>query len=82
MKIFWFNWRCWLNPSLGGAEAFTREISKRWVVAGNDVTLFTAEFLWFQERRSCPRAYRFLHCLNSLESLNVHNIKFLREMMG
>jgi glycosyltransferase involved in cell wall biosynthesis len=44
MKILWFNWRCWLNPDMGGAEVFTREVSKRWVEAGNDVTLFTAEF--------------------------------------
>jgi hypothetical protein len=74
MKIPWFNWRCWINPDMSGAEVFTHEVSKRWVVAGNDVTLFIAEFHWFQER-SCARAYRFLHCLNSLKSLNVHNIK-------
>ena len=43
-KILWFNWRCWLNPAMGGAEVFTREISKRWVEAGHEVTLFTSEF--------------------------------------
>lgn len=29
---------------MGGAEVFTREIAKRWVEAGHEVTLFTSEF--------------------------------------
>lgn len=44
LKILWFNWRCWLNPDMGGAEVFTREVAKRWVEAGHEVTLFTSEF--------------------------------------
>jgi glycosyltransferase involved in cell wall biosynthesis len=44
-KILWFNWRCWLNPAMGGAEVFTREVATRWVEAGHEVTLFTSEFL-------------------------------------
>ena len=44
LKILWFNWRCWLNPNMGGAEVFTREVAKRWVEAGHEVTLFTSEF--------------------------------------
>jgi glycosyltransferase involved in cell wall biosynthesis len=44
LKILFFNWRCWLNPAMGGAEVFTREILTRWAEAGHDVTLFTAEF--------------------------------------
>jgi glycosyltransferase involved in cell wall biosynthesis len=44
LKILLFNWRCWLNPDMGGAEVFTREILTRWAEAGHDVTLFTAEF--------------------------------------
>jgi glycosyltransferase involved in cell wall biosynthesis len=44
LKILLFNWRCWLNPAMGGAEVFTREILTRWAKAGHDVTLFTAEF--------------------------------------
>jgi len=43
-KILWFNWRCWLNPAMGGAEVFTREVAKRWVEFGHEVTLFTSEF--------------------------------------
>jgi glycosyltransferase involved in cell wall biosynthesis len=43
-KVLWFNWRCWLNPAMGGAEVFTHEIAKRWVNAGHEVTLFTSEF--------------------------------------
>jgi len=43
-KILIFNWRCWLNPEMGGAEVFTREVAKRWVEAGHEVTLFTSEF--------------------------------------
>jgi glycosyltransferase involved in cell wall biosynthesis len=39
-----FNWRCWLNPAMGGAEVFTREVLTRWALAGHDVTLFTSEF--------------------------------------
>ena len=45
LKILMFNWRCWLNPAMGGAEVFTHGIAKRWVKAGNEVTLFTSEFL-------------------------------------
>ncbi len=29
---------------MGGAEVFTREVAKRWVEDGNEITLFTAEF--------------------------------------
>jgi len=39
-----FDWRCWLNPAMGGAEVFTYEVAKRWVEAGHEVTLFTSEF--------------------------------------
>jgi glycosyltransferase involved in cell wall biosynthesis len=44
LKILWFNWRCWLNPEMGGAEVFTYENAKRWVRTGHEVTLFTSEF--------------------------------------
>lgn len=44
LKILWFNWRCWLNPTMGGAEVFTREVATRWAEAGHEVTLFTSEF--------------------------------------
>ena len=43
-KVLVFNWRCWLNPAMGGAEVFTYENAKRWVKAGHEVTLFTSEF--------------------------------------
>jgi glycosyltransferase involved in cell wall biosynthesis len=33
-----------MNPEMGGAEVFTREVAKRWVEAGHEVTLFTSEF--------------------------------------
>ena len=41
--ILIFNWRCWLNSAMGGAEVFTREVAKRWVKAGHEVTLFTVD---------------------------------------
>ena len=44
LKILILNWRCWLNPSMGGAEVFTREVAKRWVECGHQVTLFASEF--------------------------------------
>ena len=44
LKILLFNWRCWLNPAMGGAEVFTREILTRWAKDGHEITLFTAEF--------------------------------------
>jgi len=44
LKILIFNWRCWLNPEMGGAEVFTYENAKRWVKAGHEVTLFASEF--------------------------------------
>jgi glycosyltransferase involved in cell wall biosynthesis len=44
LRILVFNWRCWLNPAMGGAEVFTREVARRWVKAGHEVTLFCSEF--------------------------------------
>ncbi|MEM2351492.1 MAG: glycosyltransferase, partial [Thermoproteota archaeon] len=44
LKILFFNWRCWLNPEAGGAEVFTREVAKRWVEWGHEVSLFTSSF--------------------------------------
>jgi glycosyltransferase involved in cell wall biosynthesis len=44
LKILVFNWRCWINPEMGGAEVFTREVLKRWAAAGHEVTLFAANF--------------------------------------
>jgi glycosyltransferase involved in cell wall biosynthesis len=44
MKILWLNWRCWINPAMGGAEVFTHEVAKRWVLLGHDITLFTSKF--------------------------------------
>ncbi len=44
LKILVFNWRCWLNPEMGGAEVFTHEVLKRWAAAGHEVTLFAAGF--------------------------------------
>lgn len=44
LKILVFNWRCWLNPDMGGAEVFTHEVLKRWAKAGHDLTLFASTF--------------------------------------
>ena len=44
LKVLVFNWRCWLNPKMGGAEVFTREVLKRWAEAGHDITLFASKF--------------------------------------
>lgn len=44
LNILIFNWRCWLNPEMGGAEVFTYENAKRWVKAGHAVTLWASEF--------------------------------------
>jgi len=44
LRILVFNWRCWLNPAMGGAEVFTYEVTKRWVKTKHEVTLFTSEF--------------------------------------
>jgi len=44
LNILIFNWRCWLNPDMGGAEVFTCEVAKRWARTGHEVTLFAFEF--------------------------------------
>jgi glycosyltransferase involved in cell wall biosynthesis len=44
MKILIYNWRCWLNPAMGGAEVFTYEVAKRWVRDGHEVTWFTSKY--------------------------------------
>jgi len=49
LKILIFNWRCWLNPEMGGAEVFTYENACRWIKEGHEVTMFTSEF------RDCKR---------------------------
>jgi glycosyltransferase involved in cell wall biosynthesis len=33
-----------MNPEMGGAEVFTREVARRWVEQGHEVTLFASEF--------------------------------------
>jgi len=33
-KILVFNWRCWLNPVMGGFEVFTCEVAKQWAMSG------------------------------------------------
>jgi len=45
LRILVFNWRCWVNPEAGGAEVFTREVVKRWVEGGHEVTLFCSGFV-------------------------------------
>jgi glycosyltransferase involved in cell wall biosynthesis len=44
LKILWLNWRCWLNPAMGGAEVFTYEVAKRMAAMGHELTLFTSRF--------------------------------------
>jgi glycosyltransferase involved in cell wall biosynthesis len=44
LNILFFNWRCWLNPEMGGAEVFTHEVAKGLTTAGHHVTLFTSTF--------------------------------------
>ena len=44
MRILVFNWRDIKNPHAGGAEIFTHENMKRWVKAGNKVTMFSSHF--------------------------------------
>ncbi|MCK4424288.1 hypothetical protein KAU93_01290 [Candidatus Bathyarchaeota archaeon] len=47
LKVLWFNWRCWLNAEMGGAEVFTYEVAKRWVKAGHELCCV----LWFMESK-------------------------------
>lgn len=44
MNILIFNIRDIKNPSSGGAEVFTHEISKRWVAMGNSVTMIVSNY--------------------------------------
>lgn len=44
LSILIFNWKCPLHPKAGGAEVFTREVARRWVEHGHEVTLFSSEF--------------------------------------
>ena len=44
LRILWFNWRCWLNPQAGGAEVHVKEIAKRWVKLGHEITLFCGKY--------------------------------------
>jgi hypothetical protein len=51
--ILIFNWRCWLNPAMGGAEVFTYENAKRWVKAGHEVNLFTSKATCLENLLKC-----------------------------
>jgi hypothetical protein len=31
IRVLIFNWRCWLNPAMGGAEVFIYEVAKEWM---------------------------------------------------
>jgi len=44
MRILVFNSRDIRHPSSGGAEVFTHEVARRWVAAGDSVTLVTSNF--------------------------------------
>jgi glycosyltransferase involved in cell wall biosynthesis len=44
MRILIFNLRDIKHPSSGGAEVFTHEVARRWVAAGDSVTLVTSNF--------------------------------------
>jgi len=44
VNILILNWRDIKNPKSGGAEILTHELARRWVSAGNNVTLFSSEF--------------------------------------
>ncbi len=44
LKIIVFNWRCWFNPDMGGAEVFTHEVLKRLANDGHEVVLFSSRF--------------------------------------
>jgi glycosyltransferase involved in cell wall biosynthesis len=50
VRVLWFNWRCWVNPQAGGAEVHVKEVSKRWVEMGHEVTLFCAKYEGCKER--------------------------------
>lgn len=39
LKILVSNWRCWLNPAMGGAEVFAYEVAKQWVKAVGRILL-------------------------------------------
>lgn len=42
MRIIVFNWRDMAHPLAGGAEVYTRYVTRAWAQAGHDVTLFCA----------------------------------------
>ncbi len=44
MKILILSWRDIKSPFCGGAEAFTYENAKRWVISGHSVTWFSSDF--------------------------------------
>jgi glycosyltransferase involved in cell wall biosynthesis len=65
MRVLWFNWRCWLNPQAGGAEVHVREVARRWVGWGHEVTLFCGKYEGCKEHEELDgvdiirRGYRY-----------------------
>lgn len=52
MNILIYNWRDIKNPAAGGAEVVTHEISKRLVLKGHKITLFTSAFAGCKENET------------------------------
>jgi hypothetical protein len=38
LEILVFNWCCWFNPAMGGAEVFTCEVAKSWSLVWSFIT--------------------------------------------
>ncbi|OGH04400.1 MAG: hypothetical protein A2W22_05095 [Candidatus Levybacteria bacterium RBG_16_35_11] len=52
MNILIYNWRDIKNPAAGGAEVVTHEISKRLVLKGHKISLFTSGFKGCKEKET------------------------------
>jgi len=53
MRILIINWQCHKNPLSGGAEAHLYEVAKRFVLLGNEVTLFCSNYAGGRSRELC-----------------------------
>jgi glycosyltransferase involved in cell wall biosynthesis/O-antigen/teichoic acid export membrane protein len=70
LRILFLNWRDIANPEAGGAEIFTHEVAKRWIVQGHDVTLLTSGFDGCKPEETCEGVH--IRRLGRLRSGSFH----------
>ena len=79
MKLLWLSWKDHGHPGAGGAEVVARELSRRFVAEGHEVTLLTCGYPGAPREERCQGvriirvgANRYTHPLQALTYYLLH----------